>query len=33
VDATRPIHEQQELVRGFVGERIDLMQFRTRSQR
>lgn len=33
VDATRPIHEQQELVRGIVGERIDLMQFRTRSQR
>ena len=33
VDATRPIHEQQELVRGIVGERIDLAQFRTRSQR
>jgi dTMP kinase len=33
VDATRPIHEQQELVRGIVSERIDLAQFRTRSQR
>jgi dTMP kinase len=33
VDATRPIHEQQELVRAIVSERIDLVQFRTRSQR
>jgi dTMP kinase len=33
VDATRPIHEQQELLRGIVSERIDLAQFRTRSQR
>jgi dTMP kinase len=33
VDATRPIHEQQEIVRMIVSERIDLAQFHARSQR
>jgi dTMP kinase len=33
VDATRPIHGQQELVRSIVSERIDLAQFRPRSRR
>ena len=32
VDATRPIHEQQELVRAIVGERFDLAQFRRRGR-
>jgi dTMP kinase len=32
VDATRPIHAQQELVRSIVSERIDLAQFRQRSR-
>ncbi len=33
VDATRPIHEQQELVRAIVDDRIDLVEFRGRARR
>jgi dTMP kinase len=33
VDATRAIHEQQEIVRATVSERIDLARFRKRSPR
>jgi dTMP kinase len=31
VDATRPIHDQQEIVRGIVTQRIDLPRFHARG--
>jgi len=33
VDATRPIHHQQEIVRGIVGRRVDLPRFHSRGNR
>ncbi len=32
IDATREIHEQQEVVRAFVAERIDLARFHLRAR-
>ena len=33
IDATREIHEQQETVRAFISERIDLARFHLRARR